>query len=331
MFDLERIKQETSVAQIDFHEEIGSTNDRAIELIKQNAIPLPALVLTNNQTAGRGQRERTWWSNNGSLTFTWITSDSQLSCFESANSPGAVASRSLLPIIVANATCKAIEATTGLRNIAIKWPNDLLVENRKLSGVLIESIRQGNKADSDQADSDQADSNQANSNQPRAHDSQSNPNVCYAVGIGINVNNNQSELETGGLADQRTQSDRTLSLQESATRKNGDENSKTEFGRPTSIHAQISKNTSLEDLLIGIIKQLNHDTRQLRTGQGNPINEIVETYNQRLAFRGQEIRINQAGQTERLGICQGINSEGNLLLQTSKGIEAIFSGIIQPV
>ena len=316
MFDLERIKQETSVAHIDFHEEIRSTNDRAIELIKHNAIPFPALVLTNNQTAGRGQRERTWWSDKGSLTFTWVTSDSQLSCFEVANSQEAVAARSLLPIIVANATCKAIEATTGLRNIAIKWPNDLLVENRKLSGILIESIRQ---------------TNQANLNKSRTHGSQSQPNVCYAVGIGINVNNNQSELESGGLGDQQTRNHRTLSPQESATRENGDENSRTKLGRPTSILAEISKNTSLEDLLIAIIQQLNHDTRQLRTGQGNPISEIVETYNQRLAFRGQEIRINQAGQTERLGICQGINSDGNLLLQTSKGIEAIFSGIIQAV
>ncbi len=38
------------------------------------------------------------------------------------------------------AVCEAIEATTGLTNVQIKWPNDIIVDGRKVAGILIESV-----------------------------------------------------------------------------------------------------------------------------------------------------------------------------------------------
>src|SRR5689334_10624205 len=52
MFDLARIERCGLVARIDYHESIGSTSDRAIELGGRDEAGLPLLVLAERQTAG---------------------------------------------------------------------------------------------------------------------------------------------------------------------------------------------------------------------------------------------------------------------------------------
>lgn len=128
MFDLPLIKNKTSLATLDFQEETASTNDRAIELIrsgKLTASEIPTLVLTAKQTAGRGQRSHKWWSGEGSLTFTYIQSADDIS--------------PLASLAVAVSIAEAIEAQSPLRNLKIKWPNDILCDGRKLCGILIET------------------------------------------------------------------------------------------------------------------------------------------------------------------------------------------------
>ena len=125
MFDLEQIREQTPVGHIDFHHQIGSTNDRGIDLINEGLNSTPTLILTENQTAGRGQRGHKWWSSQGSLTFSYIFP---------------IDNRSFNPIPIALAVAEAIETATPLRSLKIKWPNDILVENRKISGILIETV-----------------------------------------------------------------------------------------------------------------------------------------------------------------------------------------------
>lgn len=109
-----------------------STNDRAIELIKRQMIDeTPFLVLTTVQTQGRGQRDRKWVAAQGSLTFSLV-----LPKEETLGLPGG------LPATVALCLCEAIEATTSLALVEIKWPNDIVVKGRKAGGILIESIIQ---------------------------------------------------------------------------------------------------------------------------------------------------------------------------------------------
>lgn len=113
----------------EFHATIGSTNDRAIALLKAGA-PAGSVVVAEEQTAGRGRMGRSWHSPpGGSLMFSVVLHPPQ----DALHQVGMVA---------ALAVAEAIEAV-GAQAVRIKWPNDLLVHGRKLCGVLPEAAWQG--------------------------------------------------------------------------------------------------------------------------------------------------------------------------------------------
>src|SRR5262245_398009 len=72
MCDLSRLAAANLVAQIDFHESLGSTSDRALALAAEGAANLPLLVLAQRQTAGRGRGPNRWWAADGALTFSLV-------------------------------------------------------------------------------------------------------------------------------------------------------------------------------------------------------------------------------------------------------------------
>ena len=53
--DLERLARETFVTCVDYHRELGSTNDRALQLVTAGQVHEPTLVLAEHQRAGRGR------------------------------------------------------------------------------------------------------------------------------------------------------------------------------------------------------------------------------------------------------------------------------------
>ena len=115
-----------------FFTTIGSTNDVALRLAA-GGDRLGAIVIAEQQTAGRGRRGRTWFSPPGSGLYVSIVL-----------APGRAAvdrtrASTLVTLAVGVALAEAIEASTGLR-AAIKWPNDLYVGRRKLAGILAEAV-----------------------------------------------------------------------------------------------------------------------------------------------------------------------------------------------
>ena len=70
--DLEQIRQATMVRTIEHHREITSTNTRALALAEEPCLDVPALVLADVQTAGRGRGTHRWWSAPGALTFSLV-------------------------------------------------------------------------------------------------------------------------------------------------------------------------------------------------------------------------------------------------------------------
>lgn len=72
VFDLQRIRDESFVQELDFHWELGSTNTHALERAEQSDPQLPLLVLAERQTQGRGRAQNVWWSSAGSLTFSLV-------------------------------------------------------------------------------------------------------------------------------------------------------------------------------------------------------------------------------------------------------------------
>ncbi len=91
------------------------------------------VVIADEQTAGRGRIKRVWLSPKGSIALSIILSPSVV------NLPSLIMLASL-------AVVHSIEAVTGLKS-QIKWPNDVLVNNRKLCGILIESSVRGSIVD----------------------------------------------------------------------------------------------------------------------------------------------------------------------------------------
>ena len=105
---------------------VGSTNDLAKDLALEGA-PGGTVVLTDEQTAGRGRRGRSWLApSRTNLLFSVLLRPSL--------SPDRVFS---LTMALALACLEAIREETGLQCL-IKWPNDLYAGGRKLAGILTE-------------------------------------------------------------------------------------------------------------------------------------------------------------------------------------------------
>ncbi len=91
------------------------------------------VIIADEQTAGRGRIKRVWLSPKGSVALSIILYPSVV------NLPSLIMLASL-------AVVHSIEAVTGLKP-QVKWPNDVLVNDRKVCGILIESSVRGNIVD----------------------------------------------------------------------------------------------------------------------------------------------------------------------------------------
>lgn len=116
-------------------EKIDSTNNCAKALAnvgKEEGI----VVIAEEQTAGKGRLGRSWEANRGeNLTFSIL--------LRPKVSPEAI---NLLPLSVGVAIAEAIERVTRLK-VECKWPNDLLLNGKKVAGILMESSMRENTID----------------------------------------------------------------------------------------------------------------------------------------------------------------------------------------
>ena len=127
----------------DFHlgglrifEQTGSTNDVALAWAADSAPDL-ALVYAEEQTSGRGRGDRRWFTSPGTaLAFSLVLRP-------------LLGKEQFIPLfsgLGALAVCEALRLR-GLHP-EIKWPNDVLLNRHKVSGVLAESVWMGEKLDS---------------------------------------------------------------------------------------------------------------------------------------------------------------------------------------
>ena len=107
---------------------IDSTNDEAKRLADKGA-QSGALIWARQQTTGRGRRGRAWSSPVGNL-YSSLLLRPDCPLFEAAK----------LTFLIAVAMAEAIEMVSGNQiRPDCKWPNDLMVNGRKISGILLES------------------------------------------------------------------------------------------------------------------------------------------------------------------------------------------------
>jgi BirA family biotin operon repressor/biotin-[acetyl-CoA-carboxylase] ligase len=131
-------------------DETPSTNSAALALALDGALD-GTVVVADSQTCGRGRLGRQWYSPPGKNLYCSII-------LRRAISPDQVSRwLSWAPLLSAIAVSRAIQVISGLRP-SLKWPNDILMEQRKIGGLLCESSGTGT------------------------------PNAFVIVGIGLNVN-----------------------------------------------------------------------------------------------------------------------------------------------
>ena len=145
--DIDRIVRTTFVARAEYEPTVGSTNDRAAECAARDAGELPLLVAADRQTAGRGRGAKRWWTGPGALAFSLLV-DGQTVGADRGRSP-------LVALAAAVAVVDTVAPLLPDCRVGIHWPNDVMVAERKLAGILIEVL----------------------------------PNRRHVVGIGLNTNN----------------------------------------------------------------------------------------------------------------------------------------------
>ena len=121
--DADRLARAVPI-RVDVAAVVDSTNSR---LLSAAADDDPQALFAEMQTAGRGRRGRNWVSPFGanlylSIAWTWAAWPPELSALSLAI--GVAAARAL--------------AAHGIADVRLKWPNDLLIDDRKLGGILIE-------------------------------------------------------------------------------------------------------------------------------------------------------------------------------------------------
>ncbi len=114
-------------------EATDSTNNYAKQLVSTNEITSTSVIMTQNQLCGRGQQQNTWESEVGkNLTISlvlfpnWLPASHQF----------------YLSMVVALGVADFLKL--HLDTVAIKWPNDIYVGDKKICGILIENTIWGN-------------------------------------------------------------------------------------------------------------------------------------------------------------------------------------------
>ena len=138
--------------QIIYHDQLASTMDVAKQLAR-NGCPDFTTVIAGRQTSGRGRLSRPWLSDQGGLYFTMVLR------------PDLPPVLSFRVGFLASLTLARILNDIFALDVRVKWPNDLLVDERKICGMLSEI----------EAEADRA--------------------AFINIGIGLNVNNDPSSSE----------------------------------------------------------------------------------------------------------------------------------------
>lgn len=116
---------------IHHYKTIGSTNDHLKQMLDA---PEFTCVTAEEQTAGRGRRERTWHSAPGEGLYLSVLLRPEISA-------GKFPLLSLMTAVAVTEAMQVVLQDARVTNVSldIKWPNDVLANDRKLSGILIES------------------------------------------------------------------------------------------------------------------------------------------------------------------------------------------------
>ncbi len=284
--DAVRLVRETSIARVEYHPRLDSTNTRAAQCAAQRGIELPALIVAEEQTAGRGRGGNRWWTGPGSLAFSLLV-DAETVGADETRSP-----RVALAAAVAVVDC--VGPLLPTQQVGIHWPNDVHVRvakpqgdadhqggadipvchnvsgspgrqeclphlpiDRKLAGILVEVL----------------------------------PDRRHVIGIGVNVNNT--------LADTPPELRNTIATLRDLS------------GRE---HDRTGVLIDLWHCLERVFSQFREDPK-----------ELAARADSLCLQRGQAVTLSWTNR-KVTGVCQGIAADGGILLETPDGLQTFLSG-----
>ncbi|MCP9469628.1 MAG: biotin--[acetyl-CoA-carboxylase] ligase [Nitrospira sp.] len=115
------------------HHEVPSTNSEAMALAQAGA-EHGTVVVAESQSAGRGRLSRQWHSPPGANLYCSVIVKDE------GRTIGDTEWLSWMPLVSALAAAEAVQVTASIP-LSVKWPNDLLYQDRKVGGILCESLR----------------------------------------------------------------------------------------------------------------------------------------------------------------------------------------------
>jgi BirA family biotin operon repressor/biotin-[acetyl-CoA-carboxylase] ligase len=116
---------------------LGSTNEEALTLARAGERG-PLWIVAARQTAGRGRRGRAWTSESGNLYASLLLDDP---------APAAVAPQVCF-VAALSLHDAVLDTCAGLApaRLELKWPNDLLLDEAKVAGILVEGVTAGSRS-----------------------------------------------------------------------------------------------------------------------------------------------------------------------------------------
>lgn len=125
------IQSRLAARPVRYFDTLGSSNDEARTWLRAGA-PFGAVVIADQQTHGRGRQGRTWQTPPGSALAVSLILRPAVDQLHLISMIGALA-------------ISDVAFSLGLTDVGIKWPNDVLVNRRKVSGILPESEWDGDQ------------------------------------------------------------------------------------------------------------------------------------------------------------------------------------------
>lgn len=270
--------------RIFYYEQIDSTNTQAKRLVKEELVQEAlhgALVLAEEQLNGRGRLGRDWSSpKEGGIWMSFIL-----------NPKLPVSSCPMLTLVAAMAVNSAIRRVSGLTSF-IKWPNDIVVNGKKVCGILTEittgRATTGGVAINNTAGPINTVRSEAASEQGRSDTEEIN----IILGIGINANRKEFPSELHSKA--------------------------------TSLSLEKGEDLNRGCLIAEICNSLEKYYEEF-VHQGD-LAELKAEYEEYLINKGKQVLVLKE-EEEYPGIALGINEQGALLIETKEnGVETIVSG-----
>lgn len=124
--------QEIGLIELDY---VDSTNNYAMQLINDDKAQSGLTVVAKSQGNGRGQRGRVWVDEPGqSLLMSIIVTPKQ-----------AIREQFVFSASVAVAIANVLQIFLPANAVRIKWPNDIIIHDKKAGGILIENVLRGSR------------------------------------------------------------------------------------------------------------------------------------------------------------------------------------------